>query len=109
MAPIVHSIEIDRSPEDVFAYFADLGTHGEWQQQIVSVHVDTDGLTRVGSRATDRRRLPGGTRDISYEITEHDPPRTIRRAGARSEASTAPSVRSGPSPSSRSTEARARS
>jgi len=41
MAPIVDSIEIDRSPEDVFAYFADLGKHGEWQEQIVSVHVDT--------------------------------------------------------------------
>jgi uncharacterized membrane protein len=75
MAPIVDSIEIDRSPEDVFAYFADLGKHGEWQQQIVSVHLDTEGPTRVGSRATDKRRLPGGTREISYEITEHDPPR----------------------------------
>ena len=81
MAPIVDSIEIDRSPEDVFAYFADLGKHGEWQEQIVSVHVDTDGLTRVGSRATDKRRLPGGTRDISYEITEHDPPRRISFRG----------------------------
>ena len=47
MAPIVDSIEINRSPEDVFAYFADLGQHGEWQEQIVSVHVDTDGPTRV--------------------------------------------------------------
>jgi hypothetical protein len=40
------------------------------------VHVETDGPTRVGSRATDKRRLPGGARDITYEITEHDPPRT---------------------------------
>jgi len=74
MATIVDSIEINRSPEDVFAYFDDLGKHGEWQQQIVSVQVETDGPTRVGTRATDKRRLPGGTRDISYEITEHDPP-----------------------------------
>jgi uncharacterized membrane protein len=75
MAPIVESIEINRRPEDVFAYVDDLGRHGEWQEQIVSVHVETDGATRVGSRATDKRRLPGGTRDITYEITEHDPPR----------------------------------
>jgi uncharacterized membrane protein len=75
MATIVDSIEINRSPEDVFAYFDDLGKHGEWQQQIVSVQVETDGPTRVGTRATDKRRLPGGTRNISYEITEHDPPR----------------------------------
>jgi uncharacterized membrane protein len=74
MAPIVDSIEINRTPEDVFAYYEDLAKHGEWQQQIVSVHVDTDGPTRVGSRATDKRRLPGGTREVSYEITEHDAP-----------------------------------
>jgi uncharacterized membrane protein len=74
MAPIVDSIEINRKPEDVFAYFDELAKHGEWQQQIVSVHVETDGPTRVGSRATDKRRLPGGTRDITYEITEHDAP-----------------------------------
>jgi uncharacterized membrane protein len=75
MAPIIDSIEINRKPEDVFAYFEDLAKHGEWQQQIVSVHVETEGPTRVGSRATDKRRLPGGTRDVSYEITEHDAPR----------------------------------
>jgi uncharacterized membrane protein len=75
MTPIVDSIEIDRKPEDVFAYYEDLARHGEWQLQIVSVHVDTDGPTRVGSRATDKRRLPGGTREVSYEITEHDAPR----------------------------------
>jgi uncharacterized membrane protein len=74
MAPIVDSIEINRTPADVFAYYEDLAKHGEWQQQIVSVHLETDGPTRVGSRATDTRRLPGGTRDIRYEISEHDAP-----------------------------------
>jgi uncharacterized membrane protein len=75
MAPIVETLEINRRPEDVFAYIDDLARHGEWQEQIVSVRVETDGPTRVGTRATDKRRLPGGTRDITYEITEHDPPR----------------------------------
>src|SRR5260370_9599053 len=81
MAPIVESIEINRSPEDVFAYVDDLGKHGEWQQQIVSTHVETDGPTRVGTRATDKRRMPGGTREITYEIPEHAPPptRPLRR------------------------------
>jgi uncharacterized membrane protein len=75
MAPIVESVEIARSPEDVFAYLDDLSRHGEWQGQIVSVHVETEGPTRVGARATDRRKIPGGPRDFTYEITEHDPPR----------------------------------
>jgi uncharacterized membrane protein len=81
MAPIVESIEINRRPEEVFAYIDDLSRHGEWQEQIVSVRVESDGPTHVGSRATDKRKLPGGTRDISYEITQHDPPRKISFRG----------------------------
>jgi len=75
MAPITSSIEIARPPEDVFAYIDDLSRHGEWQTAIEQVTVETDGPTRVGSRARDRRRVPGGVREITYEITEHDPPR----------------------------------
>jgi uncharacterized membrane protein len=75
MAPIVESIEIDRSPEDVFAYLDDLSRHGEWDDMIVSTRVETEGPTRVGTRATDTRKLPFGKQDIAYEITEHDPPR----------------------------------
>jgi len=75
MSTIVQSIEINRSPEDVFAYIDDLARHGEWQSQIVSTAVETDGPTRVGTRATDFRRVPGGKQSVTYEITEHDPPR----------------------------------
>jgi uncharacterized membrane protein len=76
MANIVHSIEIARSPEEVFAYMDQLDRHGEWQSQIVSTRRETDGPTRVGSRATDIRRVPGGREQaVTYEITEHDPPR----------------------------------
>lgn len=75
MAPITASIEIARSPEDVFAYIDDLARHGEWQSTIEQVTVLTEGPTRVGSRARDRRKVPGGTREMTYEITEHDPPR----------------------------------
>ena len=75
MAPVVERIEINRSPEDVFAYLDDLSRHGEWDEQIVSTLVETDGPTRVGTRATDTRKLPFGKQDIAYEITEHDPPR----------------------------------
>jgi uncharacterized protein YndB with AHSA1/START domain len=75
MAPIVESVEIARSPQEVFAYLDQLDRHGEWQGQIVDVKVDTEGPTRVGSRATETRRVPGGPRKFTYEITEHDPPR----------------------------------
>ena len=75
MAPVVETVEIAKSPQEVFAYLDDLGRHGEWQEQIESVEVLTEGPTRAGSRAVDTRRVPGGRRKITYEITEHDPPR----------------------------------
>jgi len=75
MAPIVQSIEINRRPEDVFAYLDDLSRHHEWDEMILETRVETDGPTRVGTRATDKRKLPLGKQDISYEITEHEPPR----------------------------------
>jgi uncharacterized membrane protein len=78
---IVHAVEINRSPEEVFAYLDQLERHGEWQESILEVNVDTDGPTRVGSRATERRRVPGGSREFSYEVTEHDPPRRVAFRG----------------------------
>jgi uncharacterized membrane protein len=73
--PIVETVEIAKSPTEVFAYLDDLTRHGEWQTQIESVELLTEGRTRVGTRAVDTRRVPGGRQKITYEITEHDPPR----------------------------------
>ena len=81
MAAITDTVEISRRPEDVFAYLDDLARHGEWQEQIVSVHVETDGPTRAGTRATEQRRIGGRTQEISYEVTAHDPPRTFAFRG----------------------------
>ncbi|MDQ1496475.1 MAG: hypothetical protein QOG69_2958 [Actinomycetota bacterium] len=72
---IRHSIEISRPAEEVFAYLDQVDRHSEWQGSLVSPTVETDGPTRVGTRVVERRRVPGGTRAIPYEITEHDPPR----------------------------------
>jgi uncharacterized protein YndB with AHSA1/START domain len=78
---IVESIEINRPPEEVFAYLDDLERHGEWQQDIVNSRRETPGPTGVGTRATDKRKVPGGPRDITYEVTEHDPPRRVAFRG----------------------------
>jgi uncharacterized protein YndB with AHSA1/START domain len=79
MVPIVESIEIARSPADVFAYLDQLDRHGEWQDAIVSSTTLTQGPVRVGTRATDKRRVPGGMKvDATYEILEYDPPRRTR-------------------------------
>jgi uncharacterized membrane protein len=75
MAPITESVEIGRRPEDVFAYLDDLTRHAEWQDSIVGVEPQTEGPTRVGTRVRQTRRTPGGTQTLTYEVTEHDPPR----------------------------------
>ena len=59
----------------MFAYLDQLDRHGEWQSTLVSVKVETEGPTRVGTRVIERRKVPGGARDIPYEITAHEPPR----------------------------------
>ena len=78
---ITSSIEIARRPEEVFGYLDQLDRHDEWQEQIMESRVETEGPTRVGSRAVDKRNVPGGPRDVTYEITEHDPPRSASFKG----------------------------
>lgn len=77
MAAISESIEVARSPEDVFAYLDDLARHAEWQDQLESVRVQTEGPTHVGTRALETRRMGRRTMTSTYEITEHDPPRSF--------------------------------
>ena len=69
MAPINGSIEISRPPQDVFDYVGDLSKHTEWQSGLESVQVETEGPTRVGTRAQETRHLPGGNQTYHYEIT----------------------------------------
>jgi uncharacterized protein YndB with AHSA1/START domain len=75
VAPITESIEINRRPEDVFAYLDDVERHGEWQDQIVDVQPESDQPMGVGKRVRETRRVPGGDRSMTYEVTEYDPPR----------------------------------
>src|SRR6266498_4710647 len=71
---ITESIEIGRSPQEVTAYLDDLARHPEWQENLVDVKVETEGPTRVGTRIRQTRRVGGGTRTFTLEVTEHDPP-----------------------------------
>ena len=74
MAPITTTAEIDRPPDEVFAYVIDPSTFPEWQQGVVSGHMDAP-TTRVGSKCTSVRRMGGRERVVTTEITEYDPPR----------------------------------
>jgi uncharacterized membrane protein len=81
MAHIATSVEIARSPEDVFAYIADMPRHPEWQDGLVSVTVETEGPTRVGSRVVHQRKLGPRTVATTSEITGYEPPRVVSFRG----------------------------
>jgi uncharacterized membrane protein len=72
---ITSSIEIDRPQAEVFAYLAEVEKHGEWQTDLIESKLKTDGPVGVGTQVSDTRKVPGGPREMTYEITEHDPPR----------------------------------
>jgi uncharacterized protein YndB with AHSA1/START domain len=74
MAPTVNSIEIARPAEEVFAYVTDPSTMPEWQEGVVSGHMDAP-TTSVGSTCTTIRKIGGREREVSTTITEYDPPR----------------------------------
>jgi uncharacterized protein YndB with AHSA1/START domain len=78
---IVESIEIARRPEEVFAYLEQLDRHVEWQENLVRVERQTEGPPRVGTRLVQVRRIPGGQREFTLEVTEHDAPRRLAARG----------------------------
>ena len=77
MAAITESVEIARRPEDVFAYLDDYERHAEWQDTLVRAEVETAGPPAVGTKVRETRKMGGREQTSTYEITEHDPPRSF--------------------------------
>jgi uncharacterized protein YndB with AHSA1/START domain len=76
MAPIISTIEIERPPEEVFAYVTDPARFAEWQRHVVSGGVEGSGPHVVGTRCTTTRRMGGTERTTTQEVTRIDPPRS---------------------------------
>jgi uncharacterized protein YndB with AHSA1/START domain len=76
MAPIVTTVDIARPPEEVFSYVTDPALFREWQEGVVSGHLETADVAAVGTRCVMTRRIGGAERTSTSEITELDPPRT---------------------------------
>jgi uncharacterized protein YndB with AHSA1/START domain len=81
MAPIVESVEITRSPEDVFAYMTDPSHLTEWQEGLVSVRPEGDARNQVGSRYVTVRKVGGRERTMTMETTELSQPTSFRAHG----------------------------
>jgi uncharacterized protein YndB with AHSA1/START domain len=76
MAPIVTSIDIARGAEDVFSYAIDPSLLPEWQESLLSSRTEGGGPPSVGSRVIQIRRVGGGERTMTLELTEMTPPRS---------------------------------
>ena len=73
MPPIVHTVEIDRPPDEVFAYVTDPAHFAEWQYDVLSARLEGSRPPRVGSRFTTIRRIGRAERTMTQEITEINP------------------------------------
>ena len=76
------SIEISRSPEEVFAYATDFAQFGHWQGNVVSVHPDGQSPPRTGSKAIVTRRVGPRPVQATETITELTPPSTWEVRGS---------------------------
>jgi len=71
---ITDSIEIERPQAEVFEYIDQIDKQPEWQQSLTAARLLSEGPVGVGTRYVETRKVPGGPRDMTYELTEYDPP-----------------------------------
>jgi uncharacterized protein YndB with AHSA1/START domain len=74
MAPLTSTVEISRSPDDVFAYVTDVSHFGEWQENLVSAR--QEGENKVGSKVMMTRKAGPREQTMTAELTEFSPPRS---------------------------------
>lgn len=73
-------IEIARTPQEVFAYLADLENTPQWNPAIVRTRKASPGDTRVGTRYAQERSSPRPESE-SLTVAEFDPERRLTVVG----------------------------
>ncbi|WP_328619852.1 SRPBCC family protein [Streptomyces sp. NBC_00354] len=81
MSAIRESIDISRSPEDVFDYVTDPTHLPEWQDSAVSARPLDGAPLHVGSKVRVTRRMGKREFPMTMEVKELDPPRSWRLHG----------------------------
>ena len=67
------TVEIARSPHEVFEYIADPVRIPEWQPDVRTAHFDTPAPVGVGTRGREVRHVMGSDRSFRWEVTEYSP------------------------------------
>ncbi|MCX4765297.1 SRPBCC family protein [Streptomyces sp. NBC_01275] len=75
MSDFHESIDVDRSPEDVWAYVIDPSHLSEWQASAVAAEPLDEGPVGVGSRLRITRHVGRRDMPMTMEYTQYDPPR----------------------------------
>jgi uncharacterized protein YndB with AHSA1/START domain len=75
---VVASINIRRSPEEVFAYLSNFENNPKWQSGMVSARFTTSGTLRVGSTYSQEARFLGRPVISELEVVEYVPGRKIK-------------------------------
>jgi carbon monoxide dehydrogenase subunit G len=71
------TIEVARTPEDVFAYLTDVSNLPAWQSGVHTAQIEDAGEPRLGARIRESRHMLGRELNTTLEITEYDPPRVF--------------------------------
>lgn len=78
-ATVRAAVAVDRAPEQVFAYLADVSRHGQWSPKRLRIaDLPADGELVVGTTFTSYGHLPGRPEHRNdVRVTELDPPRRL--------------------------------
>jgi carbon monoxide dehydrogenase subunit G len=69
------TIEIERTPEEVFAFLTDVANLPVWQSGVRSAEIVGGGEPQAGARIVESRHLLGRELETTLEIAEYEPPR----------------------------------
>jgi hypothetical protein len=72
--PIIVSVEVERSAEEVFDFATDPSRFSEWQKGVVSGQMESVGAPEVGDRCLTRRHIGFADRTDVSELVRFDPP-----------------------------------
>jgi hypothetical protein len=75
MSTLTTTIDVSRSPKEVFDYVTDPAKFGEWQANVMGGHSVGDGPPQAGTRCVTSRKIGFATRDVTSEITHIESPR----------------------------------
>ncbi len=74
---VKHSVVINLSAEEIFAYMADLDNLVDWSSTVIAVRKISPGEIRVGATLRTTIRLLGRWLDMTFEIIESEPNRCL--------------------------------